>query len=67
MFRHVADEGLMNACAGSLMRYRKQLGIDDRVAVFTDIKVTLVRLSRVIVNSCHVLKELMNTQADHPA
>ena len=39
VFSHVADEGLMNACAGSLLRYRKQLGLDDRVAVFTDIKV----------------------------
>jgi predicted TIM-barrel enzyme len=39
VFSHVADEGLMNACAGQLLRYRKQLGIEEKVAVFTDIKV----------------------------
>ena len=40
VFSHVADEGLMNACAGQLLRYRKQLGIDDKVAIYTDIKVS---------------------------
>jgi predicted TIM-barrel enzyme len=39
VFSHVADEGLMNACAGQLLRYRKQLGIEEKVAIFTDIKV----------------------------
>ena len=39
MFSHVADEGLMNACAGHLLRYRKQLEIEEKVAIFTDIKV----------------------------
>ena len=37
MFAHVADEGLMNACAGELMRYRKQIEAEN-VLVFTDIK-----------------------------
>ena len=37
VFSHIADEGLMNACAGDLLRYRKQIGADD-VLVFTDIK-----------------------------
>ncbi|XP_041376420.1 uncharacterized protein F13E9.13, mitochondrial-like [Gigantopelta aegis] len=37
VFSHVADEGLMNACAGELMRYRKHIEADD-ILVFTDIK-----------------------------
>ncbi|XP_038126789.1 uncharacterized protein F13E9.13, mitochondrial [Cyprinodon tularosa] len=37
VFSHVADEGLLNACAGDLLRYRKQIGADD-VQIFTDIK-----------------------------
>ncbi|XP_069565937.1 uncharacterized protein F13E9.13, mitochondrial isoform X1 [Brachyistius frenatus] len=37
VFSHVADEGLLNACAGNLLRYRKQIGA-DHVQVFTDIK-----------------------------
>uniref|UniRef100_A0ABM0GKX2 Uncharacterized protein F13E9.13, mitochondrial-like n=1 Tax=Saccoglossus kowalevskii TaxID=10224 RepID=A0ABM0GKX2_SACKO len=37
VFAHVADEGIMNCCAGELLRYRKQIGADD-VQVFTDIK-----------------------------
>ncbi|KAH7727677.1 hypothetical protein AAVH_04721 [Aphelenchoides avenae] len=37
VFSHVADEGLMHACAGELLRYRKQIGADD-VAVLADIK-----------------------------
>nr|XP_020461564.1 uncharacterized protein F13E9.13, mitochondrial-like isoform X3 [Monopterus albus] len=37
VFSHVADEGLLNACAGDLLRYRKQIGA-DRVQIFTDIK-----------------------------
>lgn len=37
IFSHVADEGLMNACAGPLLRYKRQIGADN-VAVFTDIK-----------------------------
>jgi hypothetical protein len=31
----------MNACAGQLLRYRKQLGVEEKVAIFTDIKVVL--------------------------
>ncbi|XP_055088482.1 uncharacterized protein F13E9.13, mitochondrial isoform X2 [Periophthalmus magnuspinnatus] len=37
VFSHVADEGLLNACAGELLRYRKQIGA-EHVHVFTDIK-----------------------------
>lgn len=37
VFSHVADEGLMNACAGELMRFRKHISADD-VMVFTDVK-----------------------------
>ncbi|XP_060110469.1 uncharacterized protein F13E9.13, mitochondrial-like isoform X2 [Heteronotia binoei] len=37
VFSHVADEGILNACAGDLLRYRKQIGA-DRVQVFADIK-----------------------------
>ncbi|XP_061620945.1 uncharacterized protein F13E9.13, mitochondrial isoform X2 [Phyllopteryx taeniolatus] len=37
VFSHVADEGLVHACAGELLRYRKSVGAED-VLVFTDIK-----------------------------
>lgn len=37
VYLHIADEGLMNACAGELMRYRKMIGAED-IAVFADIK-----------------------------
>ncbi|XP_059141215.1 uncharacterized protein F13E9.13, mitochondrial-like [Physella acuta] len=37
VFSHVADEGLMNACAGELMRFRKHINAED-VMVFTDVK-----------------------------
>uniref|UniRef100_A0A8C6SY29 Zgc:162297 n=1 Tax=Neogobius melanostomus TaxID=47308 RepID=A0A8C6SY29_9GOBI len=37
VFSHVADEGLLNACAGDLLRYRKQIGA-EHVKIFTDIK-----------------------------
>lgn len=37
VFSHVADEGLLNACAGDLLRYRKKIGADN-VQIFTDIK-----------------------------
>ncbi|KAK7114280.1 uncharacterized protein F13E9.13, mitochondrial-like [Littorina saxatilis] len=37
VFSHVADEGLMNACAGDLMRYRHSIGADN-VMVLADIK-----------------------------
>lgn len=37
VFTHVGDEGLMDSCAGELLRYRKAIGAED-VAVFTDIK-----------------------------
>ncbi|CAG5851024.1 uncharacterized protein F13E9.13, mitochondrial [Menidia menidia] len=37
VYTHVADEGLLNACAGDLLRYRKQIGA-DHVQIFTDIK-----------------------------
>ncbi|XP_028257312.1 uncharacterized protein F13E9.13, mitochondrial isoform X2 [Parambassis ranga] len=37
VFSHVADEGLLNACAGDLLRYRRQIGA-EHVQIFTDIK-----------------------------
>jgi membrane complex biogenesis BtpA family protein len=37
VFSHIADEGMMNSCAGDLLRYRKQIGA-EHIAVFTDIK-----------------------------
>ncbi|XP_060080271.1 uncharacterized protein F13E9.13, mitochondrial-like [Ylistrum balloti] len=37
VFSHVADEGVMNACAGDLLRYRRHIGAED-IRVFTDIK-----------------------------
>ncbi|XP_046897628.1 uncharacterized protein F13E9.13, mitochondrial isoform X1 [Hypomesus transpacificus] len=37
VFSHVADEGILNACAGDLLRYRKQIGA-ERVQIYTDIK-----------------------------
>lgn len=37
VFGHLADEGLMEACAGPLLRYRRQLGA-ERVAILCDIK-----------------------------
>eukprot|EP01135_Chromosphaera_perkinsii_P012414 Nk52_evm25s2657 gene=Nk52_evmTU25s2657 len=36
-FAHVADEGIMNGCAGELLRYRRQIGA-DHIKVFTDVK-----------------------------
>lgn len=37
VFAHVADEGIMEAQAGELLRYRKKIGADG-IALFTDIK-----------------------------
>lgn len=37
VFAHVADEGLMQSDAGTLLRYRRSIGA-DAVAVFADIK-----------------------------
>ena len=37
VYSHVADEGLMNACAGELLRYRKNIGAES-VKILTDIK-----------------------------
>lgn len=37
VFAHVADEGMTEACAGELLRYRKQIGAEN-ILVFTDIK-----------------------------
>jgi hypothetical protein len=36
-FAHVADEGIIQACAGPLLRYRKALGA-ERVQIWADIK-----------------------------
>lgn len=41
IFSHVADEGMLDACAGQLMRYRKSLALENNVLVFTDLKVRL--------------------------
>ena len=38
VFSHVADEGWIEACAGPLLRYRKAIGMGDKVAVVCDIK-----------------------------
>ncbi|MBN2450741.1 MAG: BtpA/SgcQ family protein [Lentisphaeria bacterium] len=37
VYAHVADEGLLEACAGELLRYRRQIGAEG-VAVLADIK-----------------------------
>ncbi|XP_076184124.1 uncharacterized protein F13E9.13, mitochondrial isoform X2 [Ptiloglossa arizonensis] len=37
VFSHIADEGFIDACAGSLLRYRKQIDAND-VLIFADIK-----------------------------
>ncbi|KAL4594089.1 hypothetical protein GN956_G26208 [Arapaima gigas] len=37
VFSHVADEGLLDACAGELLRYRKHIGA-ERIQIFTDVK-----------------------------
>lgn len=37
VFAHVGDEGVIDACAGELLRYRKAIGADD-VLVLADIK-----------------------------
>uniref|UniRef100_A0A182JAY3 BtpA family membrane complex biogenesis protein n=1 Tax=Anopheles atroparvus TaxID=41427 RepID=A0A182JAY3_ANOAO len=37
VFGHMADEGFTDACAGPLLRYRKQIDAED-VLVLTDIK-----------------------------
>ena len=37
VFAHVADEGVIQSCAGDLLRYRRQIGA-ERVLVFADIK-----------------------------
>ncbi len=37
VFGHVADEGYIDACAGEVLRYRRQIGA-DKVLVLTDIK-----------------------------
>lgn len=37
VFGHLADEGMIDSCAGDLMRYRRAIGAES-VRVFTDIK-----------------------------
>lgn len=37
VFAHVADEGLIESCAGELLRYRKMIGAED-VKIFTDVR-----------------------------
>lgn len=37
VFGHLADEGYIDACAGSLLRYRNDMKSND-IKIFTDIK-----------------------------
>lgn len=37
VFAHVADEGIIQSCAGEILRYRKLIGAEN-VAIFCDIK-----------------------------
>ena len=37
VFAHVADEGIIESSAGSLLRYRRAIGA-DRIRVFADVK-----------------------------
>lgn len=37
VFAHVADEGLIESCAGELLRYRKMIGA-EKVKIFTDVQ-----------------------------
>lgn len=37
VYAHVADEGVIESCAGDLLRYRRTIGA-DRVLVFADVK-----------------------------
>lgn len=37
VFSHIADEGFTDACAGNVLRYRKQIDAEN-VLVFTDLK-----------------------------
>lgn len=37
VFAHVADEGILESCAGKLLRLRKELGA-ERIQIFADIK-----------------------------
>ena len=37
VFAHVADEGVIESCAGALLRYRRAIGAEG-VRIFADIK-----------------------------
>lgn len=37
VFSHIADEGFTDACAGDLLRFRKQIDA-ERILIFTDLK-----------------------------
>ncbi|RLV96145.1 hypothetical protein DV515_00012671 [Chloebia gouldiae] len=37
VFSHVADEGIINACSGDLLQYRKHIGAES-IQIFADIK-----------------------------
>jgi membrane complex biogenesis BtpA family protein len=37
VFAHIADEGMLESCAGDLLRYRRQIGA-DRVRIWADVK-----------------------------
>ncbi|XP_072014402.1 uncharacterized protein F13E9.13, mitochondrial-like [Amphiura filiformis] len=37
VFSHIGDEGLINSCAGELLRYQRNIGAEN-IKIFTDIK-----------------------------
>jgi membrane complex biogenesis BtpA family protein len=53
VFSHIADEGFTDACAGELLRYRKQIEAEE-IAIFTDIKKK--HSSHVITNDIGILE-----------
>lgn len=62
VFGHVADEGYMDACAGELLRYRKQIDAED-VMVFTDIKKK--HSSHAITNDVSLLETVKAAEFFH--
>ncbi len=56
VFGHVADEGIIEADAGELLRYRKSIGADN-ILIFTDIKKNIVLIVSLLMS---LLKKLLN-------
>ena len=70
VFAHVADEGLMESCAGELLRYRKMIGADN-ILVFTDIKkkhwyVTFAAKDLIAVFRPHNIPIIMSMCSNSP-